>query len=43
MELGFHILRRAGLAEDAVAEVAYLMEYEQGYAAYKSDVAYVAN
>lgn len=38
MELGFHLLRRAGLSEDLISEVAYLMEYEKGYAAYRDDV-----
>ncbi|MEP9347462.1 DJ-1/PfpI family protein [Xanthobacter sp. KR7-225] len=40
MELGFHLLRRAGMDEDTVAEVAQIMEYETGWAAYKDDVEY---
>ena len=43
MELGFHLLRRAGYAEDWVAEVARLMEYEAGYATYRSDVEITGN
>lgn len=38
MELGFHLLRRAGLSEEVVSEIAYMMEYEVGYAAYKDDI-----
>lgn len=38
MELGFHLLRRAGLSEELVSEVAYLMEYEKGYATYRDDI-----
>jgi hypothetical protein len=38
MELGFYLLRRAGFSEELVAEVAYLMEYEKGYATYKDDI-----
>ena len=40
MELGFHLLRRAGLSDEEVAEVAHIMEYETGYAAYKDDIEY---
>ncbi|BAE50670.1 DJ-1/PfpI family protein [Paramagnetospirillum magneticum] len=43
MELGFHLLRRAGYAEDWVAEVARLMEYEAGYATYRDDVEIAGN
>ena len=38
MEMGFHLLRRAGYPEDIVAEVARVMEYSAAYAAYKDDV-----
>jgi len=40
MELGFHLLRRAGMDEEGVAEVAQIMEYETGWAAYKDDIEY---
>lgn len=43
MELGFHLLRRAGLSDDLISEVAYLMEYEKGYAAYREDVEYFSS
>src|SRR5262245_46287963 len=38
MEMGFHLLRRAGYDEDFVAEVARIMEYTQAYEAYRDDV-----
>jgi transcriptional regulator GlxA family with amidase domain len=38
MEMGFHLLRRAGYEEDFVAEVARIMEYTQAYEAYRDDV-----
>jgi transcriptional regulator GlxA family with amidase domain len=38
MELGFHLLRRAGYGEDLVAEVARVMEYREAYALYRNDV-----
>jgi len=37
MELGFHILRRAGYAEGFIDDVARVMEYTAGYEAYKND------
>lgn len=37
MEMGFHLLRRAGWDEDAVAEVARVMEYTLAYEAYRDD------
>lgn len=40
MELGFHLLRRAGVPNEAVEEIAYMMEYEHGYATYKDDIEY---
>jgi transcriptional regulator GlxA family with amidase domain len=38
MELGFHLLRRAGYAEDLIAEVARVMEYQDAYRHYKDDL-----
>jgi len=38
MELGFHLLRRAGYGEDLVAEVARVMEYSGAYELYRRDV-----
>jgi transcriptional regulator GlxA family with amidase domain len=38
MEMGFHLLRRAGYDEDFVAEVARTMEYADAYAHYRDDV-----
>src|SRR5436309_9192219 len=38
MEMGFHLLRRAGYAEDFVAEVARVMEYSKAYELYRRDV-----
>jgi transcriptional regulator GlxA family with amidase domain len=43
MEVGFHLLRRAGYAEDFIAEVARVMEYSQAYALYGSDIEYAAD
>ena len=40
MEMGFHLLRRAGYAEDFIAEVARVMEYSAAYAVYRDDVEY---
>ena len=37
MELGFHLLRRAGYDEDFIAEVARVMEYAQAYELYRDD------
>ncbi len=37
MEMGFHLLRRAGYDEDFVAEVARVMEYSEAYALYRDD------
>lgn len=37
MEMGFHLLRRAGYPEDFVAEVARVMEYSAGYELYRDD------
>jgi transcriptional regulator GlxA family with amidase domain len=38
MEMGFHLLRRAGYDEGFVSEVARTMEYKEAYEAYKADV-----
>jgi transcriptional regulator GlxA family with amidase domain len=38
MEMGFHLLRRAGFGEDFIEEVARVMEYTQGYRLYREDV-----
>ena len=38
MEMGFHLLRRAGYSEEFVAEVARVMEYSKAYALYRDDV-----
>lgn len=38
MELGFHLLRRAGYDESFISEVARIMEYHQAYDVYRSDI-----
>jgi putative intracellular protease/amidase len=38
MEMGFHLLRRAGYPDDLIAEVARVMEYSAAYDLYKDDV-----
>jgi transcriptional regulator GlxA family with amidase domain len=40
MEVGFHLLRRAGYDEHFIEEVARVMEYTQAYRMYKDDVEY---
>ena len=37
MEMGFHLLRRAGYDEDFISEVARVMEYKAAYDLYKDD------
>lgn len=37
MEMGFHLLRRAGWEETAIAEVARVMEYSAAYDLYRND------
>jgi transcriptional regulator GlxA family with amidase domain len=37
MEMGFHLLRRAGYQEEMVAEVARVMEYADAYKLYRED------
>jgi transcriptional regulator GlxA family with amidase domain len=38
MELGFHLLRRAGYDEGFISEVARVMEYREAYDLYRGDV-----
>ena len=40
MEMGFHLLRRAGYDETFISEVARVMEYARAYEAYRDDVEY---
>ena len=40
MEMGFHLLRRAGYAEDWIADIARTMEYKAAYDIYGRDVEY---
>jgi transcriptional regulator GlxA family with amidase domain len=40
MEMGFHLLRRAGFDEAMIAEVARVMEYQAAYELYRDDIAY---
>jgi hypothetical protein len=42
MEMGFHLLRRAGYAEDWIADIARTMEYKAAYDLYRRDVEYAA-
>jgi transcriptional regulator GlxA family with amidase domain len=37
MEMGLHLLRRAGYEEPLIAEIARVMEYQQAYALYRED------
>ena len=37
MEVGFHLLRRAGYDEVFVSEVARVMEYQRAYELYRAD------
>jgi transcriptional regulator GlxA family with amidase domain len=37
MEMGFHLLRRAGYGEDFISEVARVMEYQEAYRLYRDD------
>jgi hypothetical protein len=43
MEMGFHLLRRAGYDEGFVSEVARVMEYSEAYRLYRQDLQTVAN
>ena len=38
MEMGFHLLRRAGYEEEIISEVARVMEYSEAYALYREDL-----
>ncbi|AUM63787.1 DJ-1/PfpI family protein [Brevibacillus laterosporus] len=40
MEMGFHLLRRAGYDETFISEVARVMEYKVAYDNYKDDIEY---
>ncbi len=40
MEMGFHLLRRAGYDEAFIADVARVMEYADAYARYRDDIEY---
>lgn len=40
MEMNFHLLRRTGYDEYFLSEVARIMEYQKGYAAYRHDLKY---
>jgi transcriptional regulator GlxA family with amidase domain len=40
MEMGFHLLRRAGYDEAFINDVARTMEYAQAYAGYRDDMEY---
>jgi transcriptional regulator GlxA family with amidase domain len=42
MEMGFHLLRRAGYDEAFIADVARVMEYAEAYRAYSGDIEYAA-
>jgi transcriptional regulator GlxA family with amidase domain len=43
MELGFHLLRRAGYAEDWIADIARTMEYKAAYDIYRRDIEHAAS
>lgn len=40
MEMGFHLLRRAGYDEAFISDVARVMEYGEAYSLYKEDIEY---
>ncbi|MBG9794915.1 MAG: DJ-1/PfpI family protein [Paenibacillus dendritiformis] len=40
MEMGFHLLRRAGYDEAFISDVARVMEYAEAYSMYKEDIEY---
>ncbi len=42
MEMGFHLLRRAGYDESFIGEVARTMEYAKAYDGYRTDIEYAA-
>lgn len=43
MEMGFHLLRRAGYTEEFISEVARVMEYHAAYAVYRDDLELAAS
>lgn len=43
MEMGFHILRRAGRDEDFIREVARIMEYDKAFDVYNDDIEYASS
>ena len=43
MELGLHLLRRAGYSEEFITEVARVMEYQSAYEHYRGDLETAAN
>lgn len=43
MEVGFHLLRRAGYDEEFIMEVARIMEYHKAYEVLKDDIEYTEN
>jgi hypothetical protein len=43
MEMGFHLLRRAGYDATLIGEVARVMEYAAAYDLYKDDVEYAVD
>ena len=40
MEMGFHLLRRAGKDETFIKETARIMEYDKAYNGYREDIEY---
>jgi len=42
MELGFHLLRRAGYDENFITDVARIMEYQRAYELYRHDIEYAS-
>ena len=40
IEVGFHLLRKAGYDEDFLSEVARIMEYKEAYDMYRDDIEY---
>ncbi|WP_238557879.1 type 1 glutamine amidotransferase family protein [Paenibacillus shenyangensis] len=38
IELGFHLLRKAGYDETFIMEVARIMEYDRAYEVYRNDI-----
>lgn len=42
MELGLHVLRRAGYDENFISDVARIMEYQRAYELYRHDIEYAS-